>query len=235
MSSVTSLHNAPAAIFDLDGTLTDPKSGITESVRYALKRLNEIHGLNIAIPTQDELQWVIGPPLVDSFRLLAGVDYADAGVALYRERYAPVGLYENAVYPGIPEALAELKRQGYRLYVGTSKPRVFAQKICDHFDLTKYFDVIHGSELDGRNIHKPDLLRFVVAQEGIDPARAVMIGDRKHDAIGAKAVGIPTIGVDWGYGSREELEKAGVAMVLSQRDEIVPAVNRLVPLPVAVA
>lgn len=228
---MTDLLSAPAAIFDLDGTLTDPKPGITESVRYALKRLNEIHGLSLAIPTQDELQWVIGPPLVDSFRLLAGVDYADAGVALYRERYAPVGLYENAVYPGIPEALDALKTQGYRLYIATSKPRVFAQKICDYFKLTSYFNAIHGSELDGRNIHKPDLLRYVVTQENVDPQRAVMLGDRKHDAIGAKAVGIPAIGVDWGYGSREELEKAEVVAILSRREEIAPAVNRVVAAP----
>lgn len=217
----------PAVLFDLDGTLTDPKPGITESVRHALRRLNETRGLGLDIPTQDALEWVIGPPLIESFRQLVGADHADQGVAFYRERYAVTGLYENAVYPGVPDALATLRGEGYRLYVATSKPRVFAQKICAHFDLSRHFDAIHGSELDGRNIHKPDLLAHVVAQEGVDPSRAVMIGDREHDAIGAQAVGMPCLGVAWGYGSRAELQAAGVVALLATREEIAPAVRNL--------
>lgn len=232
---MTLFPNAPAAIFDLDGTLTDPKPGITESVRHALRRLNETRGLGLDVPSQDALEWVIGPPLIESFRALAGPDHADEAVAFYRERYSVTGLYENAVYAGVPEALAQLKAEGYRLYVATSKPRVFAEKICAHFDLSRYFRAIHGSELDGRNIHKPDLLAHVVAQEAIDIARAVMIGDRKHDAIGARAVGVACIGVIWGYGSREELTAAEVVAVLTRRDEIVPTVNRLLPLPAPAA
>jgi phosphoglycolate phosphatase len=216
-----------AVLLDLDGTLTDPKPGITESVRHALRRLNETRGLSLAIPTQDELEWTIGPPLIDSFRLIAGREHGEAGVAFYRERYGETGLFENRVYDGIPQALEALVGAGHRLFVATSKPRVYAQRILDHFDLARFFARVHGSEFDGTNIHKPDLLRHILAVEQLDPARCVMIGDRKHDAIGAKANHVAALAVAWGYGSREELAAAGFAGVIGTPGEIATAVARL--------
>ncbi|MBL8589470.1 MAG: HAD family hydrolase [Methylobacteriaceae bacterium] len=220
------MSRAFSVLLDLDGTLTDPKPGITESVRHALRRLNETRGLSLAIPSQDELEWTIGPPLIDSFRLIAGREHGEAGVAFYRERYADVGLFENRVYDGIPAALTALRAQGFRLFVATSKPRVFAERIVAHFGLARFFDRVHGSGLDGTNIHKPELLRHILAVEAIDPARAVMIGDRKHDAIGAKANHVAALGVAWGYGSRAELTDAGVATILETPDELPAAVAR---------
>lgn len=220
--------SAPCAVLlDLDGTLTDPKPGITESVRHALRRLNETRGLALAVPTPDDLEWTIGPPLIDSFRLLAGREHGEAGVGFYRERYGVVGLFENRVYDGVPQALTGLVDAGHRLFVATSKPRVYAQRILDHFDLARFFTRVHGSEFDGTNLHKPDLLRHILAVESLDPARCVMIGDRKHDAIGAKANHVAALAVAWGYGSREELAAAGFAGVIGAPAEIAPAVARL--------
>lgn len=216
-----------AVLLDLDGTLTDPKPGITESVRHALARLNETRGLGLAIPTQDELEWTIGPPLIDSFRLIAGRDHGEAGVAFYRERYGVTGLFENRVYDGVPQMLEALVAAGHRLFVATSKPRDYARRILEHFELAPAFARIHGSEFDGTNIHKPDLLRHILAVEGLDPARCVMIGDRKHDAIGAKANHIRALGVAWGYGSRAELAAAGFAAILEAPGDIPPATARI--------
>lgn len=216
-----------AVLLDLDGTLTDPKIGITESVRHALRRLNETRGLSLAVPTKDELEWTIGPPLIDSFRQLVGDDLAAAGVGFYRERYGEIGLFENRVYDGVPEALAALVARGLPLFVATSKPRVFAQRITDRFDLSRFFVRVHGSELDGTNVHKPDLLRHLLAVEGLDPERCVMIGDRKHDAIGAKANAVAAVGVAWGYGTRAELAAAGFAAILEAPGDIPTAVARI--------
>lgn len=216
-----------AVLLDLDGTLTDPKPGITESIRHALRRLNETAGLGLTIPSQDELEWTIGPPLIDTFRLLAGRDHGEAGVDFYRERYGEIGLFENRVYDGIPQALEAMRAQGRRLYVATSKPRVYAERIVGRFGLAPFFARVHGSEFDGTNIHKPDLLRHILAVEGIDPARAVMIGDRKHDAIGAKANHVAALGVGWGYGSREELTGAGLTTILEAPADMPVAVARM--------
>jgi phosphoglycolate phosphatase len=143
-----------AIYFDLDGTLTDPKPGITRSIRYALQKLD-----HPAIPTEDELTWCIGPPLRASFvRLLGGEDSADRAVSLYRERFSDIGLYENGVYDGISEVLAILSQSGHRLFVATSKPHVFAERIIDHFGLRRHFEHVFGSELDGRRADKSHLL-----------------------------------------------------------------------------
>jgi phosphoglycolate phosphatase len=197
------------ALFDLDGTLTDPKTGITRSVQYALERLGR------PIPEADELTWMIGPPLIAGFtKLLGGPADAQEAVRLYRERYSDVGLYENEVYAGIPGLLQKLREQDIRLFVATSKLHVFARRILDHFELSHFFGGIYGSELDHRNADKSDLIRHILDQERFDPARAVMIGDREHDAIGARANGIAALGVTWGYGSRPELLKAGVSCLV---------------------
>jgi phosphoglycolate phosphatase len=190
--------------FDLDGTLTDPKPGITGSIQYALERLGR------EVPSQDELAWCIGPPLRASFVvLLGGEEFADRAVALYRERFGDVGLFENSVYPEIEGVLVKLSQSGFRMFVATSKPHVFARKIIDHFGLNPHFEHVFGSELDGTRVHKADLLAYALEQTGVVPSRSVMIGDRSHDVLGAKANGIDAIGVTYGYGSREELIAAG--------------------------
>ncbi len=202
-----------ALFIDLDGTLTDPKPGITGSVRYALERLG--------MASDMELDWVIGPPMQESLLSLTGTEALSvAALAHYRERFGAIGLFENAVYPGIPEALMALRVSGRRMYLATSKPRVYAERILDHFNLTGYFDRVFGSELDGRNVRKTDLLRHALAETGEDAAGALMIGDREHDAIGAAANGITPVGVLWGYGSHAELEAAGVTRLLETPAEL---------------
>jgi phosphoglycolate phosphatase len=190
--------------FDLDGTLTDPKPGITGSIQYALRKLDR------PVPSQDELTWCIGPPLRASFvTLLGGESLADRAVEYYRERFGDIGLFENGVYPGIESMLAALSQSHLRMFVATSKPYVFARRIIDHFGLAGHFENIFGSELDGTRVHKSDLLAYALEQTGVEASRALMIGDRSHDVLGAKANGMNAIGVTYGYGSREELIAAG--------------------------
>jgi phosphoglycolate phosphatase len=197
------------ALFDLDGTLTDPKAGITRSIQYALDKLGQ------NVPDAEALTWMIGPPLIASFaKLLGGPEDAQEALRLYRERFSVTGLFENEVYAGIPALLQHLQEKGVRLFVATSKPHVYARRILDHFELSRFFVEIYGSELDNRNADKRDLIRYILGQERFDPAHAVMIGDREHDAIGAKANGLASIGVTWGYGTREELLAAGVSCLV---------------------
>jgi phosphoglycolate phosphatase len=221
------------ALFDLDGTLTDPKTGITRSVQYALDKLGR------PVPDADDLTWMIGPPLIASFtELLGGAEQAQDAVRFYRERYSDVGLFENEVYAGIPLLLRTLQERGVRLFVATSKLQVFARRILDHFDLSRFFIEIYGSEPDNRNADKRDLIRHILDQERFDPACAVMIGDRKHDAIGAKANGMASIGITWGYGSREELLAAGIDRLVDTPDaleEPILALTASTPLPAAKA
>ena len=194
-----------AIFFDLDGTLTDPKPGITRSIQYALQKLD-----HPTIPTEDELTWCIGPPLRASFaRILGGEDFADRAVALYRERFSDIGLYENGVYDGVSEVLTTLSQSGHRLFVATSKPHVFAERIIAHFGLRPHFEDVFGSELDGRRVDKSDLLQYALKQAAVDPAKTLMIGDRSHDMVGAGNNGMTGIGVLYGYGSRQELIGAG--------------------------
>ena len=197
-----------AIFFDLDGTLTDPKLGITRSIQYALQRLD------LPVPSQDDLTWCIGPPLRASFVvMLGGEARADLAVSLYRERFGDVGLYENSVYPDIEHILATLKQSHGRLFVATSKARVFADRIIDHFRLRDYFEHVFGAELDGTRVDKGELLTYALESAGLNPQHALMIGDRSHDMIGAKTNGMGAIGVLYGYGSREELIEAGASHV----------------------
>jgi len=204
--------------FDLDGTLTDPKIGITASIQYALARFD------LPVPTQDELLWCIGPPLHASFKVLLGGSDSDAdrAVDLYRERFGDVGLFENTLYADVEDVLTAVAAADRRLFVATSKPHVFADRIIDHFGLRRHFGRVFGSELDGTRVHKTDLLRYALDETSTDPARAIMIGDRKHDIIGAANNGIGAIGVLYGYGSREELREAG-AMHLCHAPGEIPA------------
>ena len=201
------------AFFDLDGTLTDPKPGICGSVQYALTELG------LEAPSQDDLEWVIGPPMIDSLRKLVG-DRADEGLRLYRQRYGEIGLFENRVYDGIPELLKSLTGDGWRLYVATSKARPYALRIVEHFGLAPFFIETFGSGLDGTLQHKDALLAHALSETKMDAGQAIMIGDRKFDVLGAKANGLPTIGVAWGYGSRAELEEAGAASIVAQPADV---------------
>ena len=205
-------------LWDLDGTLTDPKVGVTLSVQYALNRLD------YPLREADDLDWIIGPPLKESFKtLLQTTDETllNQAITIYRERYKDLGLYENIVYPGIPELLRQLKERGCRHLLATSKPRVFAEKILQHFSLDSYFSVIMGSELSGQLVEKDVLIAEVLKMVPIDlRSKTVMIGDRRFDIEGARANGIDVISVGYGYGTLEELKTASP-------DFIVPNVSDL--------
>jgi len=210
-----------AIYFDLDGTLTDPKPGITRSIQYALQKLD-----HPTMPTEDELTWCIGPPLRASFvRLLGAETSADLAVSYYRERFSDVGLYENGVYDGIGEVLTSLCASGHRLFVATSKPHVFAERIIDHFGLRDHFERVFGSELDGTRVDKSHLLEYALKQASVDPARTLMIGDRSHDMVGAKNNGMKGIGVLYGYGTRDELLDAGAHHVCATPGAILGCIS----------
>ena len=194
--------------FDLDGTLTDPKPGITRSIQYALRKLDH------PVPSEDELTWCIGPPLRASLKKLLGTDeLAEAGLLLYRERFGDIGLFENEIYSGIEDTLSVLAKSGRRLFVATSKAVVYAERIVDHFKLRGYFERVFGSELDGTRADKTELLSYALQTTGVDPARAIMIGDRSFDMIGARNNGMTAVGVLYGYGTKEELLAGGAQHV----------------------
>lgn len=205
-------RRARTVLLDLDGTLLDPKEGITRSIQYALRRLGR------PVPAADRLLWCIGPPLLESLeRLLDGSPaLAAEALHLYRERFGAVGMYEGRVYDGIPEALETLRGSGARLFVATAKPTAFAVEIASHFGLSPFFGEIYGSELDGRRTDKAELIAHVVASEGLDRSDTVMVGDRRHDVRGARRNGIAALGVSYGYGSREELIAAGAGDVVDR-------------------
>jgi phosphoglycolate phosphatase len=191
-------------LFDLDGTLTDPETGITRCIEHALTMLGR------AAPPRDHLRKYIGPPLRDSFVELLGPDGdPDAALLHYRDRFATVGLYENAVYPEVAAGLGRIRDRGHRLFVATSKPAVYARLIVDHFGLTPFFAGVYGSELTGEHADKAELVAHVIASERLDAPQVWMVGDRLHDIRGGRANGTRTIGVLWGYGGEEELLAAG--------------------------
>lgn len=206
--------------FDLDGTLTDPKSGITRSIQYALGKLDR------AAPTEDELTWCIGPPLHASLKKLLGSDdLADRALSLYRERFGDIGIFENEIYPGIEDTLSALAKSGRRLFIATSKPSIYAERIIDHFRLTDYFERVFGSELDGRRSDKTELLSYALQTTRADPSQAVMIGDRSHDMIGARNNGMTAVGVLYGYGSKEELVDAGAHHICATPQKLLDHTN----------
>lgn len=191
---------------DLDGTLTDPKVGITTSVRYGLNKIGH--------PIADDvnIDWIIGPPLKASLAKILDVAVDDvlAEQALmgYRERFAVTGLYENHVFSDVAATLKALQQQGYRLFLATAKPEIYAKQILEHFDLLQYFIYPYGSELNGERTNKADLIAYILQQEQLDPSTCLMVGDREHDIFGARRNGIETIAVEYGYGSDEELTAA---------------------------
>lgn len=193
-------------LFDLDGTLTDPKEGITKAVQYALSAYGtEVEHL-------DDLCCFIGPPLKDSFIKYYQMTEEEAvrAIPVFREYFSARGWYENRAYDGIGEVLEILKASGKKLYVASSKPEIFVRKILKHFHLDSYFIFMGGADLDEIRVKKADVIRYVLKENQItDLDAVVMIGDREHDVLGAKEAGISSIGVLYGYGSREELIKAG--------------------------
>jgi phosphoglycolate phosphatase len=198
---------------DLDGTLTDPFEGISNCIAYAMQRLGE------ARPEDVDMRRFIGPPLLDTFTELLGSQRAPRALEYYRERFGDTGWLENAVYPGIPEALAAMTAAGHRCFVATSKPRVFARRIIEHFELSPYFAAVYGSELDGTRTDKTDLLRFAAAERSA-ARESVMIGDRHHDVVGAINNGFQAIGATWGYGTADELLGAGAGILATVPEQL---------------
>lgn len=210
-------------LFDLDGTLTNPRLGITRCIQYALRKMA------LPVPETKDLLWFIGPPLTESFKKLLDGDAHAATLAVshYRERFSRAGMFENKVYPEIPKTLDLLTQQGYTLWVATSKPRVYAEPILEHFNLAKYFKTIYGSTLAGDWIHKDQLIKHILKQEKLATAETIMVGDREHDIIGAKRSGIKSLGVTYGYGTEAELLAAGVDEIADSAREILKKIEKM--------
>ncbi len=208
-------------LFDLDGTLTDSGPGITNSVAYSLKK----YGIEVTDRTQ--LYKFIGPPLKESFEKYYGFSAEDSrkAVEYYREYYTDKGIFENAVYEGIEELLREIRKSGKKAVVATSKPEIFAKRILVHFDLAKYFEHIVGANMDETRTKKDEVISCVLQSLAIsDRSNVLMIGDRKHDILGAKKNGIASLGVLFGFGDYEELEKAGANYIVKNVKDIYPII-----------
>ncbi len=203
-------------LFDLDGTLTDPAEGITNSVAYALEKYG------IKVEDKKTLNCFIGPPLNDSFMKYYGFtpEKAMEAIWVYREYFRDKGIFENEVYEGVPQLLEKIKQSGRKIVLATSKPEEFALRILEHFDLIKYFDVVAGASMDEKRNKKGDVISYAMEKGGFSAENAVMIGDREHDVLGAKENGLPSIGVLYGYGSREELEQAGADYIAETVEDI---------------
>lgn len=203
-------------IFDLDGTLTDPMIGITKSVQYALRRYG------IEEPDLRKLTPFIGPPLTDSFQKYYSFSPAQAreAVLVYREYFTERGIFENEEISGIREMLNGLRASGKQLFVATSKPELFARRIIRHFQMEDYFLFVGGADMEETRVKKGDVIRYVMEEKKITAETAVMVGDREHDIIGAKENGLESIGVLFGYGSREELEEAGADQIAVDAEEL---------------
>lgn len=204
-------------LFDLDGTITDSGLGITNSVAYALKKMN------IEIGNRSTLYKFIGPPLRESFMQLYNVpeDHIKTAIAFYREYYQDKGMFENKVYEGIEELLKALKTSNKKLVVATSKPELFATKILKYFNLTQYFDAICGANMDETRIKKDEVIQYAIETVGAtDTSRILMVGDREHDVLGAKKHKIDVAGVLFGFGSRDELKEAGATYIVKDVSEL---------------
>ncbi len=210
-------------LFDLDGTLTDPGMGITNSVTYALRKMG------VEPPEREKLYPFIGPPLTESFMKYYGFssEKAEKAVECYREYFREKGIFENEVYEGVTELLAALKAEGKVIILATSKPEEFAVKILEHFDLIGYFDHICGATMDGKISKKGDVIAYALKKAEItDKTAALMVGDRAQDIIGAKANGLDSMGVLFGYGDREELETAGAEYIAEAVGDVLGQVDK---------
>ncbi|MFJ7730293.1 HAD family hydrolase [Lysinibacillus sp. NPDC097231] len=204
-------------LFDLDGTLSDPKIGITKSVQYALQKMGIDEG------DLDKLETFIGPPLQVSFREIYGLDDAQISQAIgyYRERFSETGMYENEVYQNISSLLEHLQGEGYKLAIATSKPTVFAEQILKYFNLQQYFELVVGSHLDGTRSAKGEIIAFALEHFSEVPIdQVIMIGDRKYDINGAHENKIDSVGVTYGYGSPEELMDAKATYIVNSVQEV---------------
>ena len=206
-------------LFDLDGTLKESGEGITKSVQYALERIGKPE------PDLERLKVFVGPPLMEMFMKYAQIDEETAkrAVEIYRERYSVTGIFENAVYPGIEDMLAQLKKKGYVLAVASSKPEVYVRRILDYFGLTPYFTEIGGSEMDGRKTNKTEVIEDVLHRLHMEDHRdqVIMVGDKEHDVYGARKSGLECIAVSFGYGTEEELKQAEPLKIVDSAEEIV--------------
>lgn len=211
------MKNYSVVLFDLDGTLTDPAIGITNSVMHALKKYG------ITVDDRSELYKFIGPPLHESFEKFYGFSREEAlqAVEYYREYYRDKGIYENIVYDGVEMLLKNLYNSGKKIILATSKPEIFAKEILCYFNLEKYFYYAAGANLDGSRTDKAEVIEYALKEGGVtDKSAAVMIGDREHDIIGANKNGLDSIGVLFGFGNREELENAGATYIAETVEEL---------------
>ena len=209
-------------LFDLDGTLTNPKEGITKCVQYALKHF----GIEREC---DELISFIGPPLKEQFMEYASLTEEEGvkAVEIYRERFAPIGIFENEIYDGILSMLESLKNQGKTLAIATSKPTVFAEKISRKYGIEPYITLLVGSELDGRNTDKALVIKNAMEKLGAAKENTIMVGDREHDVIGARKNGIDCIGVSYGYGKDGELEESGALKIAYTPNDLLKILSAL--------
>lgn len=200
---------------DLDGTLIDPKEGITKSIQYALKEMGG------DVLSSDELEFCIGPPLYETFPTLLGEGAdIDQAIAFYRERFIEEGVYEAEPYDGVGEMFEAFLNMDANLYIATSKPHAYANTVIDHFGISAYVQHLFGSELDGTRADKTSLLQYALDETGALPDQSIMIGDRRHDIFGAKNNDMLNIGALWGYGGVEELRMAEADMLASHPEEI---------------
>ena len=209
--------------FDLDGTLTDSAEGIVNSVIYALSTYG------IEEKDREALTAFVGPPLVESFMKRYGfsAEKAEEALARFRVRFSSIGIFENSLYEGIPGLLSALKDRGDRIVLATSKPEVFAVRILEHFDLTRYFDFICGADLAENNrVEKEEVLSYALEVSGADPQSSYMVGDRRYDMEAGKKLGLSTVGVLYGYGSREELAAAGADMIFETVTDLKEGLTR---------
>lgn len=209
-------------LFDLDGTLTDPAEGIVRCIQHSLATLNR------ACPPREELTRYIGPPLREAFVSIANSSdeqFIERAVTVFRERFSTIGLFENSPYDDVSQMLTRLS--SYHLYVATSKPQVYAEKILCHFSLAEHFIEIHGNDLEGTLDDKADLLKELLDRRALNPEETIMVGDRKHDIFAAKKNGVMSLGVTWGYGSRDELVDAGADFLCTTPGEVVTQIANL--------
>ena len=210
--------------FDLDGTITDSGDGIKNSAAYALNKFG------MPVPSRDELNKFIGPPLVGSFRNLFGMSNEDADLAVvyYREYYAVKGIFENSLYDGITDMLEALKEAGKTIVLATSKPEIYANQILEYFKIAKYFSYVCGAEMDHKRTDKHEVIEYALETASVsDRSRVIMVGDRHHDIDGAKKSKLDCIGVTFGYGSEAELKKAGADFVVHDTNELTELLLKL--------
>ena len=205
---------AKSILFDLDGTLTDSGEGIMKCAVYALAHYG------IDAPSEEQLRTFVGPPLTETFaRFGVPLDKLAEAVEIYRKRYIPIGRFENHPYTGVRELLEQLRNDGHKLYVATSKPEWMSIEILEHFDLAKYCDIICGAATDFSRNPKEAVITHLLSQCDAQ-SNAVMVGDTAYDVIGAKAHNIPCIGVAWGYGSITDMENAGAISIAHTMNEL---------------